>query len=78
MPKSTRAWATVCRTPRKRPDAEWLLGLYRKEPTTRLLALKRALSKERASACDHDTIAFCDSRIPLVLQVLKEREASDA
>jgi len=64
----------VCRAPRQQPPAERLVRIYRAEPMRRLLALERALLKEQADRHDADTQAFCAWRLPLVRQILAERE----
>lgn len=63
----------VCRAPRIEPSSDRLLGIYRSEPTHRLIALHRALITERTTATTPDVRAFCDYRLPLVAQVLIDR-----
>lgn len=66
----------VCRAPRQHPDAAYLLNVYRREPTPRLVALHRALTI--ALTTNADDRAFAEYRLPLLTQVLAEREVPPA
>lgn len=66
----------VCRAPRQEVDPQRLLAIYRTEPTPRLVALRRALQTERDTATTPDVVAWCDVRLPLVDEVLRERGAA--
>jgi hypothetical protein len=64
----------MCRSPRVDLSPDRLLRIYRADSVPRLLALHRALRTALAEATDATTRAFCEYRLPLVEQVLAEKQ----
>lgn len=63
----------ICRAPRE-DDSARILELYRTMPTNELRRLRTAFLLDREGHSNSDTIAFCDGRLALLDQVLRERE----